>query len=46
MFFDSLNVFLPKFGHFFAQILGKKMSLSDDIKIAIEYLHVGPDDVF
>ena len=46
MFFDSLHVFLPKFGHFFAQILGKKMSLSDDIKIAIEYLHVGPDDVF
>ena len=41
---NTVHVFSPDFGHFFAQILGKKVSLSDDIKISKKYLHVGPDD--
>ena len=35
MFFDILYIFLPKFWTFFPQILGKKVSLSDDFKIAM-----------
>ena len=34
-FLTPCTFFPPKFGHFFAQILGKKVSLSDDIKIAM-----------